>query len=784
MEKKNHEFLKKLLATFRTEADEHVRAMSSGLLELEKACVAGERMRIIESVFREAHSLKGAARAVDMAGIETVCQSLESVFSELKSRGDLRLPPEFFDTLHKTVDTLGEVVQSIATERAAPEKSRMASTAQALEAGLIVLRAQARPQEIGNQREEAASQTKLEETPPGHSAGGSRALGGPGPSPAETVRIPTAKLNALMRQAEELLSVKLALVQRKGELREAGATLAGWEKQRSKIQPQVRNLLHSLEKTSKRGGEMNRPRGKERSDASLPAVLEFLEQCGAFSKSLQSELAFLAKKADQDSRLLAGMVDALLEEMKKALMLPFSSLLEALPKLVRDLCRDCGKDVNLVILGAEVEADRRILEEMRVPLVHLVRNCVDHGIESPPQREQNNKPAQGTIKIALAPQNGDKVELVISDDGAGITLANVRATASRLGVVSQEEAAKLDEAGALSLIFQSGISTSPMITDLSGRGLGLAIVREKVEKVGGVISVETQANVGTTFRILLPLTLASFQGVLVRLDERFFVLPTVHVIRALAVGRDEIKTVENRETIEFNGEVVPLVALGDALGIPKESAQNHAAGKVHLIVLGSSGKRVAFVVDEILNELEVLVKSLGKSLSRVRNTAGAAVLGTGQVVPVLNVPDLMKSAVQASAAPLREAVVGKPPGAKRKSVLVAEDSITSRTLLRNILESAGYVVRTAVDGADALATLRTEEFDLVVSDVDMPRMSGFDLTARIRAEKKLSSLPVVLVTALESREDRERGIDVGASAYIVKSSFDQSNLLEVLRRLI
>jgi len=204
-----------------------------------------------------------------------------------------------------------------------------------------------------------------------------------------------------------------------------------------------------------------------------------------------------------------------------------------------------------------------------------------------------------------------------------------------------------------------------------------------------------------------------------------------------------------------------------------------------VVVLGSAEKRIAFLVDEILNEQEVLVKSLGKQLSRLRNIAGATVLGTGKVVPILNVPDLMKSAVRSSAVAVKPAA---PPleekEAERKSVLVVEDSITARTLLKNVLEATGYDVKTAVDGVDAFTQLRTSEFDIVVSDVDMPRMNGLDLTAKIRSDKKLADLPIVLVTALDSREDRERGIDVGANAYIVKSSFDQSNLLEVIRRLI
>ncbi len=241
---------------------------------------------------------------------------------------------------------------------------------------------------------------------------------------------------------------------------------------------------------------------------------------------------------------------------------------------------------------------------------------------------------------------------------------------------------------------------------------------------------------------------------------------------------------ENRETIPLGGQAVSLVWLSDVLEMPRNAAANEAADRVPAIVLGSGLAHIAFRVDEILGEQEVLVKNLGRQLARVRNIAGASVLGTGQVAPVLNVSDLMKSAVQFATAPRLLATAGKPAQAQQRSILVVEDSITSRALLKNILESAGFLVSTAVDGMDAYTALKTATFDLVVSDVEMPRMDGFDLTAKIRADKQHSELPVVLVTALESREHRERGIDVGANAYIVKSSFDQSNLLEVIGQLI
>ncbi len=357
----------------------------------------------------------------------------------------------------------------------------------------------------------------------------------------------------------------------------------------------------------------------------------------------------------------------------------------------------------------------------------------------------------------------------------------MKSLAERNGVVSREEADTLSDREALLLVFRSGVTTSPIITDISGRGLGLAIVSEKAERLNGTVAIESLPGIGTTIKIVFPLTLVTFRGVFARINEHIFVLPSENVERVTRVRKEEIRTVENRETILIDGQAVSLVSLADVLGIKTKAEMSADISYVVVIVLGLGGKRVAFLTDEILHEQEVLVKPLGKQLSRVRHIAGATVLGSGKIVPILNVSDLMKSAISVVPSGVMVVDEGTMP---KKAVLVAEDSITARTLLKTILESAGYDVKTAVDGIDAITSLNAGNFDLVVSDVDMPRLNGFDLTAKIRSDRKLSELPVILVTALESREDKERGVDVGANAYIVKSSFDQSNLLEVIGRLI
>lgn len=767
MAKKDDEFLKKLLATFRVEADEHLRAMSSGLLELEKAPADARRAELVETIFREAHSLKGAARAVNLADIESVCQSLESVFARMK--GGAPASPPLFDLLHQALDALGGL---LSPEAAAAGKPAFGTLIRRLEDAM---------------KGPAPARTKPSAAP--SSAEPAQPVAGAAPAAAEslpaargpasgTVRISTAKLDEVMRQAEELLPARLAAGERARELRATGAVLAARKKERVEIQAVLRALERSLRRSGKGNGNGDGAAGERRN---LARLIGFLEAGNLFIKTLEGRLTRLAESAEGDHRALAAMVDNLLHGVKEMQLLPFASLLEALPRLARELARDRGKQVELSVRGGEIEIDRRLLEELKDPLIHLLRNCIDHGIETPAARKRKSKPPHGTISIEISQKDGGKVEVAVADDGAGIDAGKVKAAASKLGAVSAEEAQRLDEREALALVFRSGVSTSPIITDLSGRGLGLAIVREKVERLGGAIALESRVDAGTTFRIVLPLALATFRGILVRAGERLFVVPAVNVERAVRIAASDIRTVENRETIPLDGQAVSLVQLGDALQLPRKAASGEPGDGVQAVVLGSGLARIAFQVEGVLGEQEVLVKALGPQLARVRNVAGASVLGTGQVVPVLNVSDLMKSAAKTARPP---AAAQKPAQAQQRSVLVAEDSITSRSLLKNILESAGYAVATAVDGIDAYTALKTAAFDLVVSDVEMPRMDGFDLAAKIRADKTLSELPIVLVTALESREDRERGIDAGANAYIVKSSFDQSNLLEVVRRLI
>lgn len=765
---KDQEFLRRLLATFRVEAQDHLRNITSGLLELEHSETASEQEAGIESIFREAHSLKGAARSVNLDDIEKICQKLESVFRALQGKV-VGLSPELFDILHHTVGTLEHHLK---VDQDSPPHGKITPTKELLHSLDNAVNGDSQP---GGQAEESAQEQPLPRLAPAEEtveAGPDRASTRIS-STTETVRISSDKLQAVLLQTEEMLSAKAMATQRARDMEEISSTFDSWKKEWGKALPIVRNL--KSEKTRFLPlGQLE----KRRDDRKRTELNDFLEMNRIFIKSLEERINFEARRAKRDAHSLDDMINNLLEDMKHVMMVPFSSFLEILPKYVRELSRDQKKEVSLNIEGGELEVDRRILEEMKDPLIHLIRNCIDHGIEKPAVRQQKGKPPLGTITITISPKNGNKVEIRVADDGAGVDLDKVKAAAH-----FSDNGEKLSEEDLLDSLFRSGVSTSPIITEISGRGLGLAIVREKVEKVNGSVVLESSPATGTLFRIELPMTIATFRGVQVRVGEQIYILPTNHVDRVLRVKKSVIKTVENRETIELDGQAVSLAVLGNVLGVaPAQPSTSKTT--IQTVVLNSPGQKIAFVVDEVINEQEVLLKNLGRQIARVRNIAGATVLGSGRVVPVLNVADLKKSAVTTTYSGTLPTLVENGDERKKKTTLVVEDSITSRTLLKNILESAGYRVVVAIDGVDALSKIRNEEFDIVVSDVEMPRMNGFELTAQIRADAKLAELPVVIVTSLESKNDRERGIEVGANAYIVKSSFDHSNLLDIMERLL
>ena len=800
MTEKSDEFLNRLLSIFRVEAGGHLQAISTGLLALGRGMPHPEQGSTVEAVFREIHSLKGAARAVNLGEMEAACQSLENIFSALKG-GSLAISAPLADLMLEIVDRLMGI---LAQED--PSIDVPASRLNQLRQQLDMMAAQ-----IESPSAEALSRHRRNHTgsPPARRTAVENARGSTGSSTgsstdssadrsataAETrgravgvlpaiTRVSTERFDSVMRQIEELLLPRLAFDRRVQELEEAAVTVAAWRKQCKQIQPRMRVMNGYLE-----GGGGNNGLGGMARTQDLSVLLAYLDGEQQRVTMLENLLVGTLRRTRQDRRNLGGMIDNLMRDVREMQLLPFSSLLDVLLRHARELARERDKSVRIVTHGENTTIDRRILEEVKDPLLHLLRNAVDHGIEHPDAREAMGKSRQGTITLTCSHDDG-RIEILVADDGRGMDTASLKSAAGKLGFASSMGEGHLADSEAMELAFRSGVTTSPAVTDISGRGLGLAIVREKVEGLQGSVTVSSSPGGGAGFRLLLPLTAANLRGVVVRVASQFFVIPSLSVDRVLRIVPKDIRTVKNGPTVLVDEQPIALVWLSDVLELPRSSehaAEVEVPRHVPAVVVYSGTARVAFRADEIESEQEVLIKPLGHPLKRIRNVTGVSVLPTGLLAPVLNVPDLVKSAVRHSAASpvsLTSLYQGKRKQNGSSSILVVEDSITARTLLKQILESAGYRVATAVDGAEGYSMLKAGAFDLVVSDIEMPRLDGFALTAMIRGDKQLADLPVVLVTALDSDEHRERGLDCGANAYIVKSALDQSNLLDTIRRLV
>lgn len=792
----DEEFMVQLRDAFKVEAEDHLQTISNGLRHLESAGEGPEAEELLETMFRSAHSLKGASRAVRLGEIEQICVALENVLASLKL-GNLTLSEVVLGGLHQAIDNtygilvsfdtgglaqvhqeaalevqwqLAQVLSGTPSSGSLPEFSRTS-----LAPGIPPVAQPGEPTTIAPAPK--PSVPHVAPSPPPRKAPAPASSAAPAPlSPrgpaADTIRISADRLNELLYQTEEMLSLKMMAGQLRDDLGQLTTHLKRYRKDVARTQD-----------TAVTYRRLGRGDGGDRTtltDTSGEEQFDALTQQQLMLRDLENDSQALSGYADQYLRTVSGMVDSLLEDMKNVLMLPFSTFLGVVPRMVRDISRSQGKEVDLTIEGAEVEIDKRLLEEMKDPLIHLIRNSIDHGIEEPDARKERGKSARGALRIAVAQVDSNTVEILVQDDGGGIDLGKLRKVAAEKGLLAPDRLAQMSGDEAIQLVFESDLSTSPIITDLSGRGLGLAIVREKVDRLGGTISIETASGQGTTFRITLPLTLATFRGVLVQASGALFLAPTAGVERVLRVKPDSIRTVEGRDAIHVGDRVLPLVPLGRVLELGPSRRAATTNGQVAVMVMASQHQQVAFSFDAIVDEQEVLFKSLGSQLARVRNVAGATVLGNGQVVPILNVSDLVRSALRAPG-PSRTAAT---PEQRALSILVVEDSITSRMLIKNILESSGFSVTTAVDGQDALRLLHQRNFDLVISDIEMPNLDGMQLTAAIRAHERLATMPVVLVTALDSPADRSRAMEAGADAYIVKGSFDKSNFLDVVGRLV
>ncbi|MCH8686726.1 hybrid sensor histidine kinase/response regulator [Pedomonas mirosovicensis] len=728
MERKD--LIKHLMATFQGELRELVRDLERDLLRLEKEADAQERAELLRKLFRTAHSLKGAARSVDVRPIETACHHLEDIFAALRD-GQREADHALFQLLYAAVDAISEAGQRI--QRG--EKP-----------------------EGGAMRDLLARLAAFDETPapmPGSSARPIPTTEPEEPAAAtatEThIRLPAQRLDMLLAQSSELLLAR----SRTGTIEEALADL------QARL-TQTRNDMRALV-------AQHRTKG-----TGLAGEAQMLaENLGSLEKGLQAVATGFAA----NRRSIDHAATSLEAEIRATRMEPFATACEGLDRTVRDLLSASAKDARLIIEGGQVEIDRSIIAELRNALRHLVRNAFDHGLETREEREAAGKPAQGRVTVA-ARLIGEQVQVIVEDDGRGLDISALRKQAERHGWGEAND----DEAALIRHIFQPGVSTSTVVTEISGRGVGLDAVRSAVEALRGDISVTSTPGAGARFSIRLPLTVTTTHALLVACGSQIFAIESLYVHRLMRVETQAIRQLNGRSVILQDGLPVPVIGAAEWLGV--RNKQDPAGPSWLNVVIVSAGQgEIALAIDEPLSEAELVIRSLGRRLAGITLFAGATILPNGRFALVINPTALAMSLDQQGAA-LHPSIAKSDAAPTKRRLLVVDDSITTRTLEQSALAAAGYEVLVACDGAEAWALLQERDVDLVVTDVEMPHMDGIALTRAMRRSEKLRSVPVVLVTARETEDDKTRGLEAGADAYLVKSAFDQQRLLDTVARML
>ncbi|MEO0456599.1 MAG: Hpt domain-containing protein [Cyanobacteria bacterium P01_A01_bin.114] len=678
-----------------------------------------EASTTLTALLREAHSLKGDSGSAGVDQVAALTHAIETIFGGLQ-RQAIVLTPELSDRLYEGFDTIAQLVDQAGLDTPAPIDS----------------------QQILSQLRAAAPDTAAPApitptptpTPPLQRP--------PDPYKIDTIRVQTSDLDVLMGRSEQLTVTRIQITQATAQIKEVANLWEEWKNQRGQS-----------------------------------------AQANPYEESLDSLIGTLRRTAQENSNKLELITEELSERIRVLRLLPLSSLFQTLPRTVRDLARQQNKQVELVLSGQETTADKRILEGIRDALMHLVRNAIDHGIESSKERVAAGKSPTATIGIK-GYQTPNSIVIEVTDDGQGLDLEQIKQTAIRRRLYSAEELEGMSAKQIQELILSPGFSTRTFITEISGRGVGLDVVRNNVERLQGNIQIDSLPGQGCTFRLQVSTSLTTANVVLVETLGVVHALPIEFLQTTLMVSPDQMIIGDsNQITIQWNDQIVPIANLFDVLELSASAAKNTTpipSNRRPCLLLKVGDSLGGFFIDRLLDTQEVVLKPQGALLKRVRNVTGATILGNGDVCMILNPPDLVKSLQRPTpSAPLPDENLRTKP-----LLLLVEDSPPVRTQEKRLFEGAGYDVVIAEDGLEGYKLLRDGQFDVVVSDVEMPNLDGLSLTAKIRQHPEYEDLPIILVTTLSSDEDRKRGADAGADAYIPKGKFNQDVLLETLARLV
>ncbi len=713
---------------FRKDALDALEKLEGALITLCSPNVP-DRPGTVRSAVALARSLKSAAEAAQESRVAPLAEKTAAGFSKMEQTGDTASIAAS-DLAGLLVELRGALAPS-EPEAPAPSKAPAPALAPA-------------PAKQAAEALRAASEAST--AAPATSVSG-EAKGGVD----QAVRVSVKTLESLGLQVEHLIAGRSQQVRRTDALRDM---LDG-----------THDTIVHLERSS---SQLSLTGAGEELESLRNAVLSL--------RGIQKRLVELLKEGTREGEQLNLVAQVVRDDLRDLRMVPAGQVLEPLRRTVREVSARLTKQVELFITGGEVRLDRRILDALKDPLLHLVRNAIDHGIETPEARRAAGKSEKGKLWVRVEPR-GTRIAVVVEDDGGGLSPARVRATAIKRGLLSAEAAAKLSDPQAARLIFQPGFSTRDQVTETSGRGVGLDVVLATAQRLQGAVDVSYTEGQGTRFTIDLPLTLASALGLLIRVGTSVVAVPSDMVERVFRLSPGDVGTVAGRVVVRVENEQLTFLSLAEAIGLPRLplALDNGKMQSVMLLTLGKD--RVVFAIDEVVGQQDIVVRSLGPHLKGVGHLAGAAVLDDGRLVPVLNAPELLRAASPTT----RGISTGE---IRRARILVCDDSLTTRFAMKSLLEIAGYPVVTASDGEEGWEVMERTPCQLIVSDWQMPRLDGVGLVRRVRSHPTLHRTPIILVTSLDSPEERAAGLEAGADGYLVKREVERGKLLELVRQLM
>lgn len=729
---------------FRVEVENQAQVLTAGLLALERNPTAAVHL---EATMRAAHSLKGAARIVGLDAGVKVAHVMEDCLVAAQ-QGHLALHQGRIDLLLRGVDLLTRIAQT-------PEADAALWTGEKqMEIDDFVAALANAPDESA-----AAASARPPEELTAPEVPGPIAVADGRETSDRVLRVTADNLNRLLGLASE------SLVESR-RLKPFAESLL-----------RLKRMHYDLGRTLDRLREATtgQPLGEIAQTAQAEAQRRVLE-CHQFLAQRLDEL-------DVFDRRSTNLAHRLYDEALAVRMRPFADGIQGFPRMVRDVSRTLGKQVKLEVVGEATQVDRDILEKLEAPLGHLLRNAIDHGIESAEGRHAFGKSAEGLVRLE-ARHSAGTLQITVADDGHGIDLARLREKIVARNLTNAETAQQLSEAELLEFLFLPGFTLKETVTDISGRGVGLDVVQNMVKQVRGTVRVSTLPNKGTRFQLQLPLTLSVVRTLLVDIGGEPYAFPLAYIVRTVELAREKIEMLEGREHFNFDGRQIGLVA---ARQILEDSEPKLVGETLPVIVVGDQSGAYALVVDRFLGERELVVQPLDERLGKIKDVAAAALMEDGSPVLIVDVEDMVRSIEKLiSGGRLNKVRSAGAAGdtKQRKRVLVVDDSLTVRELERKLLASHGYEVEIAVDGMEGWNAVRTGRFALVITDIDMPRMDGIELVTLIKKDPGLKKLPVMIVSYKDREEDRQRGLDAGADYYLTKGSFHDETLLQAVIDLI